>query len=124
MPPTGASENAVDNFNPAKLEQLCSELDRAPVMEMAGDFLNEFDGRITEIKNFAAAKNWEELERAAHSMKGLAALFGFQKLSENFLAIEDGAEAKDAERVIVALKPLDPLTATAARQLRGWLGGK
>ena len=124
VPPTGASENAVDNFNPAKLEQLCSELDRAPVMEMAGDFLNEFDGRITEIKNFAGAKNWEELERAAHSMKGLAALFGFQKLSESFLAIEDGAEAKDAERVAAALKPLDPLAAAAARQLRGWLEGK
>jgi PAS domain S-box-containing protein len=123
-PPTGTPENADEQFNPAKLEQLCSELDRAPVMEMVGDFLNEFDGRITEIKNFAAAKNWEELERAAHSMKGLAALFGFQKLSENFLAIEDGAEAKDAERVTAALKPLDPLTATAARQLRGWLAGK
>ncbi len=120
-PPTGTPEIADEQFNPAKLEQLCNELDRAPVLEMAGDFLKEFDGRIREIKNFAAAKNWEELERATHSMKGLSALFGFQKLSENFLAIEDGAEAKDAERVTAALKPLDPLTAAAARQLRGWL---
>jgi len=123
-PPTSTLENADEPFNPAKLEQLCGELDRAPVMEMSGDFLKEFDGRIVEIKNFAAVKNWEELERAAHSMKGLSALFGFQKLSENFLAIEDGAEANDLDRVTAALRPLDPLAATAARQLRGWLERK
>ena len=115
---------AGENFNPAKLEQLCSELDRAPVQEMAGDFLKEFNGRIAEIKKFAEAKNWGELERAAHSMKGLAALFGCQKLSENFLALEDGAEARDEARVKSALPPLDPLALLAARQLRGWLEGK
>ncbi|MDR3456699.1 MAG: ATP-binding protein [Verrucomicrobiae bacterium] len=121
--PAGAAD-AAEQFNPARLEQLCKELDRAPVLDMVGDFLNEFPGRLVELKKFDAAKNWEELERAAHSLKGLAALFGFQKLSQNFLVIEDGAEAADPVRVQAGFATLDALTDTAAEQLRGWLDGK
>jgi len=119
--PTTTAETASDGFNPAKLEQLCQELDRAPVLEMAGDFLGEFAGRIAGIRQFAVEKNWEELERAAHSMKGLAASFGFQKLSENFLVIEEAAEAKDTARVQTGLQTLDAPAKLAARQLCDWL---
>ncbi|HTB83740.1 MAG TPA: ATP-binding protein [Candidatus Sulfotelmatobacter sp.] len=119
-----AGEKAVEQFSPARLEQFCQELDRSAVQEMLGDFLKEFPARLTEIRNLAAEKNWKELERAAHSMKGLAALFGCQKLSDNFLTIEDGAEAADAVRVAAGLNTLDPLAESAAGQLRGWLDSK
>ena len=119
VPPPAAA--GTGEFNPARIEQLCNELERAPVLEMAGDFLKEFPARLAELKIFEAEKNWEELERAAHSLKGLAALFGFQKLSENFLALEDGAEAGDAARLRTAFAGLDPLADAADRQLRRWL---
>jgi len=125
VPPAPAVvSSAAEDFNPARLEQLCKELDRAPVMDMVGDFLGEFPGRLAELKKFNAANNWEELERAAHSLKGLVALFGFQKLSENFLVIEDGAEAADPVRVQAGLATLDAQTDAAEKQLRGWLEGK
>jgi len=116
--------NGAEQFNPVLLEQMCRELDRAPVLEMAGDFLKEFPTRLVDLKNFDAAKNWEELERAAHSLKGLAALFGFPRLAENFLAIEDGAEAADPARVQAGFVTLDAQADAATRQLRRWLEGK
>jgi len=123
-PPAPATGGGTDDFNPARLEQLCSELDRAPVQEMVGDFLKEFPGRLDELKKFAGEKNWEEFERAAHSLKGLVALFGFQKLSEKFLTLEDAGEAADPSRAEAALAGLEGMTDSAAKHLRGWLEGK
>ena len=124
-PPAAGNGNGnvpvAETFSPVRLEQLCNELERGAVMDMVGDFLNEFPDRLAEIRRLAAAGQWPELERAAHSLKGLVALFGFPKLSEQFLAIEDGAEAADAGRVKTALADLDALAGPAAQQLRGWL---
>jgi len=121
VPPGGGDAPGVEPFNPARLEQLCSELERAAVADMIGDFLKEFPDRLAEIRRLEAAGQWPELERAVHSLKGLAALFGFQKLSEKFLAIEEAADAADAGRLKNALTGLDEQASAAARQLRGWL---
>jgi two-component system sensor histidine kinase/response regulator len=123
-PPAQTVNGSTEDFNPARLEQLCSELDRAPVQDMVGDFLKEFPGRLADLKRLEAEKNWEEFERAAHSLKGLAGLFGFQKLADKFLALEDAGEVADAGRAQTAFAGLDALTDSAARQLRGWLEGK
>ena len=123
VPPPGSEVGGAETFNPARLEQLCSELERGAVVDMIGDFLNEFPGRMAEIQRLAAVNDWDELERAAHSLKGLAALFGFQKLSEKFLDLEAAAEAGDAPRVKTALAGLDTHVGAATQQLRGWLDG-
>jgi two-component system sensor histidine kinase/response regulator len=115
------SAPVAENFNPARLEQLCDELDRAAVADMVGDFLTELPGRLTEIQRLYHAGNWPDLERAAHSLKGLVALFGFPNLSERFLAVENGAEAVDAARVKEALVLLDAPAKAAAQRLREWL---
>jgi len=109
------------SFNPAMLEQLCSDLDRASVADMVGDFLKEFPDRLKEIHRLHDAGQWPDLERAAHSLKGLSALFGFQNLSERFLAVEDAAEVADEGRVREALAVLDVPANAAAQQLRDWL---
>jgi HPt (histidine-containing phosphotransfer) domain-containing protein len=88
---------------------------------MVGDFLNEFPARLGELRRLESVGQWTELERAAHSLKGLAALFGFPKLSEKFLTIEDAAEAGAAGRVKNSLADLDEPAGSAAQQLRGWL---
>ena len=119
--PAGGDAPAAETFNPVRLEQLCNELERAAVVDMVADFLDEFPDRLAEIRRLEAAGRWPELERAAHSLKGLVALFGFQKLSEQFLVIEDGAEVADAGRVKNALTVLDDEAGPAAQQLRGWL---
>jgi len=63
VPPPAPEE--AGKFNPARLDQLCNELERAAVVDMVGDFLNEFAGRIEEIHRLNSISQWPELERAA-----------------------------------------------------------
>ena len=108
------------NFDPAQLEQLCRDLDRAAVRDMVGDFLRELPDRITEIHRLHAAAQWPELKRAAHSLKGLFMLYGCRPLAETLLALKDAAEVENAARVTEALAGLDVQTENATRHLRDW----
>ncbi len=119
--PTPAPAPASEDFNPARLEQLGRELDAAGIADMVADFLAEFPDRLRELRRLHAAAKWPELERAAHSLKGLAALFGCPRLSERFRAIEDAAEAADAPQTTAALAGLDEPAEAAAQHLRAWL---
>ena len=122
VPAGGTEAGAVaEIFNPARLEQLCAELDRAAVSEMLEDFLADFPVRLEEINRLLERSQWRDLERAAHSLKGLAALFGSPSLADHFLAIEDAAEAADEARVKAALVGLGPRVDAAIEQFRGWL---
>jgi len=51
----------------------------------------------------------------------LCALFGLQPLSETMLAIEDAAEANEAQAVSALLVNLPAQVGTGVRQLRHWL---
>ena len=108
-------------FDPARLEQFCKELDTAAVCDMVSDFLTELPDRLVELQRLHTVAQWPELERAAHSLKGLSLLFGFQPLSEIFLAIEDAAEMSDAPRAQAGLTKLQTQTEPATQLLRAWL---
>jgi hypothetical protein len=54
-------------------------------------------------------------------MKGLTGLFGSQQLADQFLALEDAAEAGDPARMEGAFAGLDGNVKTAGDELRGWL---
>jgi PAS domain S-box-containing protein len=108
------------NFNPDQLEQLCNDLGRAAVCEMAADFLNELPDRLKEIHRLHAASQWPDLKRAAHSLKGLFVLFGFRSLSETFQVIEEAAGLADARGAGAALEGLDAQAGKAILHLRDW----
>ena len=93
---------------------------RDAVREMAGDFLNELPDRLKEIRRLHAAGQWTELKRAAHSLKGLFALFGFRALSGVFQTIEEAAGAEDARRVGAALEGFEAHAGRATALLRDW----
>jgi len=109
------------DFDPGRLEQLTRELNRTAVGEMVGDFLDELPDRLTEIHRLHKAGNWPDLKRAAHSLKGLFVLFGFQSLSDSFLALEEAAILGDAKHVGKFLEGLDTQSEAAVRQLNDWL---
>jgi two-component system, sensor histidine kinase and response regulator len=108
-------------FNPERLEQLSNELDRPAVLAMAGDFLNALPERQKEIHRLHDAREWEELDRAAHSLKGMVALFGFQPLADSFRSLEDAIEVGDPQRIQTLVNGLDRQFNFAAQQLRAWL---
>ena len=107
-------------FEINQLDQLCSDLGRASVCDMATDFLKELPDRLKEIHRLHAATQWPELKRAVHSLKGLFALFGLRPLSETLQVIEDAAGLADASAVSAALSGLDVQTEKAIVHLRDW----
>jgi CheY-like chemotaxis protein len=121
VPPAEAAE---EQYDFSRLEQLGNELDPAAVADMAGDFLKELPERLNDIRRYHAENLWPELERAAHSLKGLCLMFGLQSLSAAFLAIEDAAEAQDTRQVQARLAGLSAQAESAARRLRDWLDNR
>jgi HPt (histidine-containing phosphotransfer) domain-containing protein len=107
-------------LNPGQLEQLCGDLGRAAVSEMAGDFLNEMPDRLSEIHRLHAAAQWNDLKRAAHSLKGLFALFGAVALSDLLQTVEEAAGVEDARTVGTVLASLDAQATLVAGRLRDW----
>ncbi len=118
VPPAGEAE---EQYDFARLEQLGRELDPAAVADMAGDFLKELPERLMDIRRYHAENLWSELERAAHSLKGLCAMFGLLSLSTAFLALEDAAEAQNTQAIHTALDGLPGRAEASARRLRDWL---
>ena len=110
-----------NQFDPARLEQLCTELDTASVKEMATDFLKELPDRLTELKRLHTAQQWPDLERSAHSLKGLTLMFGFSSFSSTFLAIEEAAEKRDAPAALALLNRLPPQSEADMQQLQHWI---
>ena len=115
------ADEAGHPFDSARLEQLCSELDAGSVTEMAADFLKELPDRLGELQQLKAAQEWPELERAAHSLKGLTLMFGFPVFSKTFLDIEERARQRDAEGVQPPLDQLAAQSEAASRQLNDWI---
>ena len=117
VPPADAEKQ----FHPARLEQLCKELERSAVLAMAGEFLDALPGRLVEIHQLQAADQWEELNRAAHALKGLVAMFGLQPLADTFRSLEQAADDADRQRVQSLVANLDQQLIIATQQLRVWL---
>jgi len=114
------SANEAEASNPGQLEQLCTDLGRPTVCEMANDFLNDLPDRLKEIHRLHAAGQWPELKRAAHTLKGLFALFGFKAVAEKFQAVEQAADTENHPQTGAALEPLNAAAETAAARLREW----
>jgi len=63
----------------------------------------------------------EEVERTAHSLKGVSASFGLEELRAAFGSIEEAAETGDMERAREHVKLLGATTQSAAATVRQWL---
>jgi HPt (histidine-containing phosphotransfer) domain-containing protein len=110
-----------DVLNRARLTQLCSELNPQVVHEIMGDFISSLPDNLTELKQLGEARNWVESERAAHSMKGVAASFGFDLLSAKLNDMEEAASKSDDKKSKRLLAELEPLGRLATEALKQWL---
>jgi two-component system, sensor histidine kinase and response regulator len=110
-----------DHFDSARLEQLCNELDAGSVQEMAADFLHELPLRLAELRRFFDQRHWSDLERSAHSLKGLTLMFGFPNFSASFSAIEEAAEEQDVFRTLEHITHLAGQSEMATQKLQAWI---
>jgi HPt (histidine-containing phosphotransfer) domain-containing protein len=118
-PVNTSGEKAV--FDPSRLDQLAHEIGVDSVIEMVADFVNELPDRVTEIRRLHTGGQWPELKRAAHSLKGLFLLFGFQALADYFQAIEESAVVSDAAQVSARLEQFNAQSENALERLHDWM---
>ena len=88
---------------------------------MIEDYIKDLPVRLAALKCDLADGKREEVERTAHSLKGVSAQFGLEDLSASFGAIEDAAETGDLERAREHLKLLGATAQAAAAAVRQWL---
>jgi HPt (histidine-containing phosphotransfer) domain-containing protein len=88
---------------------------------MLGDFINDLSPRLENFRGFAAANKMTELNREAHSLKGVSAAFGMEKLSAHYRAIEEAAGNNDLALCRRQIDELPAMHAAAAAQGQRWL---
>ncbi len=106
----------------SRLDQLAAELDRESVVLMIEDYIKDLPVRLAALERDLADGKREEVERTAHSLKGVSAQFGLEDLRAAFGSIEDAAETGDLERAREQVKILGATAQAAAATLRQWLG--
>ena len=108
----------------SRLDQLVAELDRESVAAMIQDYVRDIPLRIAEMEQLIAAAKTKDLERTAHSLKGVSATFGLDELSAEFSTIEDAAGLGDLEIAQRGLVRLKVLAEQAVASLQEWLAQK
>jgi CheY-like chemotaxis protein/HPt (histidine-containing phosphotransfer) domain-containing protein len=108
----------------SRLDQLAAELDRESVAAMLDDFIKDLPERLSEMEKFMEAGQVKELERSAHSMKGISAAFGLEDLTARYRVIEAAAEADDLATARRHFQHLPAAQAAAIAWLRNWLAHK
>ena len=104
-----------------KLDRLVEELDRETVAELIGSFLKELPEQLEQLNQARRARMWEEFSRTAHSLKGICATIGLEKLFGVFRAIEEAGKAGDENHVDQLLEALPRDAAEGAAAVQGWL---
>jgi CheY-like chemotaxis protein len=118
-PVGGATQDTLLDLG--RLEELCRDLDSAAVREMTGEFANELPARMAELEQLCAEQRWLELQRQAHSLKGVAASFGLQLLAQYSLGVEEAAAKADADSARPAIEKLLMAITPTTKSLQNWI---
>ena len=68
--------------------------------ELVGMFVDEMPDRVSNIQTLLEARDWEELRRAAHQLKGAAGSYGFETISPFAARVEDAIREDEAEEEV------------------------
>ena len=105
-----------------RLDQLAAELGREFMALLIEDYIKDLPVRLAQLERDLADGKRGEVDRTAHSLKGVSAQFGLVELSARFGAIEEAGETGDLERVREQVRILGATAQATAVFLRQWLG--
>lgn len=107
-----------------RLEELSSELEVEVVCSLVSDFIVDLPFRVHEVEELMEGGGTGEVERLAHSLKGVAHTFGLRELGGHFAALEEAADAGQRELMVAHLAAIHSHLPTALRNLKVWLKDK
>jgi HPt (histidine-containing phosphotransfer) domain-containing protein len=76
------------------------------IADLIPGFLKNREKDIEQMESYLEAKNFEEIERLGHSMKGSGAGYGFDGVSEIGKAIEVAGKEKNIEGIKKGIEDL------------------
>ena len=88
------TEKAEQNVEKLMYSRLENDPDLADIVEM---FVGEIPGRSENLLRCSKEKNWDELRRIAHQLKGAAGSYGFEPLSASAYRLEHAVREKEPE---------------------------
>lgn len=94
--------------------------DDSLLRDMVQFFFEDGTQLLTEIREAVSTEHWGDVERAAHSMKGLAANFGAPSTVEAARRLETAAREKAIDRIPAARDQLEAETEQLMEALRLW----
>ncbi len=97
--------------NTATVEMLYSSFGDDPdLAELVELYVEELPQRLQSLRDTATQKDWLELARLAHQMKGAAGSYGFHQITPFAKQLELTARSPDSEsQILDALQTLEEL---------------
>jgi PAS domain S-box-containing protein len=89
------------------IKELCEALEPEGVIEMAESFMQDVPQMISDLNRTAGEGSLEELERAAHSLKGAAGIFNWQGLVARARKVEELAEAGELAKAKAGISDIE-----------------
>lgn len=110
-----AKQDLLDLIDSLDTELLFSSLAGDPGMDKLIDlFVSELNARAIELEQAHAVQDFDTLERLARSLKGSAASYGFEPISDTAAELENvTAQADDLEKIRKLTKELVTLCSVA-----------
>jgi len=100
------------------------EGDEDILLELIDDFRAEYPQMITDMENAYNNGNMEDLERFAHTLKGVISNFFSESLKNSAFIIEDQANKGSAEDFLTQIKYLKDNIPAMADEVQNYCSGK
>jgi HPt (histidine-containing phosphotransfer) domain-containing protein len=77
------------------------------LLELVDQFVQEMPDRIEALESQSRNRNWEELTKLAHQLKGAAGSYGFEVITPCAQRLESAAKAaQEEDKILAALNEL------------------
>ena len=120
----GPTMPAAAGFDPQRPAQLCADLGEEGVRDIIEDFLKDLPQRAVEMETLAAAGQFEELARLAHSLQGIGRTLGLEGFSAELRLLEKAAIAGDLAAVALLLRSIPGGVENSIAAIREWLAAR
>jgi two-component system sensor histidine kinase/response regulator len=111
FPPTSQAEATEPiDINSTYPEGIRSQYaDDSDIADILDKFVATLGGRIMPMRNALANRDYDEVRRLAHKLKGAGGSYGYPQLSETAGVLDNVSAIKDSEMARLALKQLSEL---------------
>lgn len=107
-------------LNQALITQLQEEMGDTAWQTAMHIFMSETTEQISKLDDAASEEDWQAVQRASHTIKGLAGTFGASKLQEMAEAIDALAKREASHQIVVQLPSVKKVWQTTQQSYRAF----